>query len=433
MGAIEVGTARVTITPPVGMYLPGMERTENSHGLRDDVFATTLVFDNGNEKVAIVSCDVLALHHDFIRKVREEASALTGISPENMMFCATHCHSSGITYALPDSSPMIHAYSENLAFQLTGLIRMAHDRLAPATLGYGRGRSHIGINRRHTREDGVTVIAANPEGPYDPEVGVLRIDTADGQPLAVLTNYACHPVVLGNGSNVISSDWPGAMRRVVEAEAGATCMFIQGACADINPLPGEPSDSEEILEQLGAEIGAEVLKTWASIEPQVFESVTVASERIHIPLLTPSEFEWRLPEFEELAEASEGMSWEDLQTWLNERAPWTAEIVGEGDARRAVMELQAMRFGDTAIVSAAGEIFSQTGFAVKARSSMANTMFAGYTNGLVCYIPPPEEYPRGGYEVNEVYLPYRLPAPPAPEAAKLVEDTGVQLLFDITN
>jgi hypothetical protein len=410
-----------------------MERTENSHGLRDDVFATTLVFDNGEEKAAIVSCDVLALHHDLIRMVREEASALTGIPPQNMMFCARHCHSSGITYALPDSAPMIHAYSENLAYQLIGLIRMAHDRLAPSTLGYGSGKSHIGINRRSTREDGVTVIAANPKGPFDPEVGVLRVDTAEGNPLAVLVNYACHPVVLGNGSNVISSDWPGAMRRAVEKETGATCMFIQGACADVNPQPGEPSDDEEVLEQLGAEIGAEVLKAWASIKTLGFDEIKVASERIHIPLLTPSDYEGKMPEFEELAEAAEGMSLDDLQAWLNHRAPWKAEIIGEGDDRRAVMELQAIRLGDTVVVSAAGEIFAQTGMAVKERSPLANTMFAAYTNGLVCYIPPEEEYPRGGYEVDEVYLPYRLPSPPAPEAAKLVEDTAVQLLVDIAD
>jgi neutral ceramidase len=432
MGTIEVGAARVTITPPVGMYLPGMERTESSHGLRDDVFATALVFSNGDVKAAVASCDVLALHPDFIHRVRAETSALTGIPPENMMFCATHCHSSGITFALPDSSPMIHAYSENLAYQLIGLIRMAHDRLAPATLGYRRGQSNIGINRRLTREDGVTVIAANREGPVDPEVGVLRIDTADGDPLAVMVNYACHPVVLGNGSNVISSDWPGAMRQLVEVETGATCMFIQGACADINPLPGEPSDSEEVLEKLGAEIGNEVIGTWASIETKVFEEIAVASERIQLPLLTPSDYEGKLPQFVELAEASEGMSWDDLQAWLNQTVPWKAEIVGEGDDSRAVMELQAIRIGNTAVVSAAGEIFAQTGLNVKQRSPIANTMFAAYTNGLVCYIPPEEEYPRGGYEVDEVYIAYRLPSPPAPEASQLVEDTAVQLLAEVT-
>ena len=134
--------------------------------------------------------------------------------------------------------------------------------------------------------------------------------------------------------------------------------------------------------------------------------------------------------FVELAEAAEGLSWEDLQAWLNQSVPWTAEIVGEGDDRQAVMELQAIRIGDTAVVSAAGEIFAKTGLAVKERSPTPNTMFAAYTNGLVCYIPPEEEYHRGGYEVSEVYVAYRLPAPPAPEAAQLVEETALRLLAE---
>jgi hypothetical protein len=431
MGNIKVGVARVTISPPVGMYLPGMERTEDSNGLRDDVYATALVFGDEFDRGAIVSCDVLALHPEFIADVRQATSRQTGIPPEQMMFCATHCHSSALTYALPNSSPLVHAYTNNLSFQLIGLIRMAHDRLAPAVLGYGLGQAHIGINRRLTREDGKTVIAGNPEGPIDPEVGVLRIDTPGGGPLAVVVNYACHPVVLGNGSNVISSDWPGAMRQTVEAGTGAMCLFIQGACADVNPLPGEPTDRVEVVEELGGEIGREVVTTWASIEPRASEKISIASEKIHLPLLTPSKYEGKLPQFEELAGAAEGLSWDDLQSWLDSRMPWVAEIVGEGDDRRAVMELQAIRLGDMAIVSAAGEIFVKTGLAVKRRSPMANTIFAGYANGLVCYIPRPEEYSRGGYEVDEVYVAFRLPAPVAPEAAGMVENTAVRLLEKI--
>lgn len=431
MGELKAGVARVTITPPVGMYLPGMERTENSQGVRDDVFATALVFNDGDRSAVIVSCEVLALHPEFIQRVRNEACDLTGIPPEHMMFCATHCHSSAITFALPNNPPMVHAYVENLANLLVGLIRMATDRLVPAQLGFGRGEAQIGINRRLTREDGVTVIAGNPEGPFDPQIGVLRIDTIDGQPLAVLVNYACHPVVLGNGSNVISADWPGAMRRSVETATGATCLFVQGACGDINPLPGEPSDDEGVLEQLGGEIASEVNRIWTSILPLSDGLLSIANAEIDLPLMTPSDFEGKLPEFEELSEAAGGMSWEDLQNWLDQTVPWRAEIVGEGDARRAHMRLQAIRLGGAALVAAAGEIFAKTGIAVKRRSPAANTIFAGYTNGLVSYIPTPEEYPRGGYEVDEVYIAYRLPSPVAPEAAGLVEEAAVRLLEDV--
>lgn len=431
MGELNAGVGRVTITPPIGMYLVGMERTEDSHDLRDDLYATALALSNGNEEVVIVSCDVLVVHPELVERVREDVSEHTGVTAENIMFCATHCHSGPVTYALPDSRPMYRAYVDNLAFLLSGVIRMAHERLEPAVVGFDSGEARIGVNRRLTRPDGVTVIDANPRGPVDPEVGVLRVDSVKGGPICVVVNYACHSVVLGNGSNVISADWPGAMRRVTEQVTGATCLYIQGAGADINPLPGQPCDREDVLEQLGTQIGGEVISVWAGIEPKPVDEVAACSDKLLVPLLRPSEYEGKVPQFVELADAAGGLTWDELQAWMGDRAPWRAQVVGEGDERHAVMELQAIRVGEIAVVSAAGEIFVKTGLAVKRRSPFRNTMFAGYTNGLVCYIPLPEDYPRGGYEVEEVYLACRLPSPPAPNAAELVEEEAIRLLNTI--
>lgn len=431
MSTLLAGVARVTITPPVGMYMPGMERTEDSHGLRDDLYATALAVSDGTTEAVIVSCDLLMVHPDLVRRVREEAAARTGVPGAHIMLCATHCHSGAVCNAWPGSRPMFRAYSENLAYLLVGLVRMAHDRLAPAGVGFGRGEARIGINRRLTRPDGVTVIDANPEGPVDPELGLLRVDAADGRPLAVLVNYACHPVVLGNGSNVISADWPGAMRRALEPVTGALTLFIQGAGADINPLPGVPTDDEAVLERLGTQIGGAALAVWAAVEPEPAGTVAVSGRRVLLPLLLPWALEGKLPAFVELASAAGEMTWEALHAFMDDTMPWTPEIVGEGDERRAAMELQAIRIGDSALVSAAGEIFCRTGMAVKQRSPLANTMFAGYTDGGVCYVPRPEDYPRGGYEVNEAYVGYRLPAPLAPEAAGMVEDTAVDLLQQV--
>lgn len=429
MGPIQAGVSRVTITPPVGMHLIGFAtRSGGAHSVRDDLYATALAFSDGVTEAVVVSCDLLIIHPDLVGRVRRHASAQTGVPGENIMLCATHSHSGPVTYAGSNSRPMdqAYAYVHNLAFLLSGSIKMAHDRLAPATLGFGRGQARIGINRRLTRPDGTTVIAANPDGPLDPEIGVLRVDAAQGQPMAVVVNYACHPVVLGAGSNVISADWPGTMRRVVERATGGMCLFIQGACADINPLPGAPSDQED-LERLGIEIGGEAIAAWARIEPQPAGRVVACRERLFVPLL-PSLHGDKRPQLVEMAREGSTLNWDELHDRLNALMPWMVEVVGTDDERRVAMELQAIRVGDTTLVSAGGEIFVETGLAVKRRSPMANVMFAAYTNGCVGYLPLPEDYARGGYEVEESYLFYRLPAPIAPQAAGLVEETALRLL-----
>ncbi len=428
---LMAGVSRVTITPPVGMYLIGMERGESSHGFRDDLYATAVAIDDGTEEVVIVSMDVLVIHPDMVRRVRQEAGELTRICPENIMFCATHCHSGPIMHAFSDSDPMVKGYLENLTYLLVGLIRMAHDQLQPARLGFGSGKATIAMNRRYTRPDGITVIAANLEGPIDEEVGVLRIDTLDGVPLATLVNYACHPVVLGNGSNVISADWVGAMRRTVEAVNKSKVLFLQGASADINPWPGVPCDSEDVLERLGIEIGGEVLKVWAGIDTQPQATVKANAKKVWLPLLPVSQYTGKLPEFVELAESASGMTYEQLQAWLDAYMPWSVELSGKGDDVKAALEMQCIRVGDTALASAGAEIFVKTGLEVKQRSPLANTLFAAYTNGCLSYIPLPEDYPRSGYEVHEAYLGYRLPAPVAPESAALVVEAALEMLASL--
>ncbi|MGQ9683027.1 MAG: neutral/alkaline non-lysosomal ceramidase N-terminal domain-containing protein [Anaerolineae bacterium] len=428
MAQIRAGVGRVTITPPVGMYLVGMERDQVCTGLRDDLFATALVLSDGATEAAIVACDLLTVHAHLVRRVRQEVSARTGIPPAHVMLCATHCHSGPVTSADENSKPLFRAYVDNLAFLLAGAVEMAWRRLTPAQFGFGRGAANIGINRRFTRADGVTVIDGNPAGPVDPEVAVWRVDGDNGLPLLTFVNYACHPVVLGNGSNVISADWPGAMRRTVEQVTGAPCALIQGAGADINPLPGVPTDDERLLEKLGLIIGAEVLRVWAGTECAPAEGLAIAGERLLLPLLPPSQYEGKLPAFVELAGAMEGLDWDAVQASMNAIEPSPADIVGEGDNRRVAMEIQAIAAGDTAVVGAAAEVFVQTGLAVKQRSPIPNTMFAAYANGTVGYLPLPEEYPRGGYEVAESWVGYRLPAPIAPEAAGMTRDAALELL-----
>ena len=432
MGQYQAGVARVTITPPVGMYLIGMERSDVSHGLRDDLFATALAVSDGAKETVIVSMDVLVINPKTVERIRQAASALTGIPGENIMFCATHCHSGPIMYSFEDSQPMVRGYMENFTHLVIGLIRMAHDNLAPARLGFGRGESAIGMNRRLTRPDGVTVIDAYPQGPVDHEVGILRVDRLDGSPLAVVVNYACHPVVLGNISNVISADWVGAMRRTVEKVTGAKVLFIQGASADINPWPGVPTDDEAILERLGLEIGGEVLKTFPSIPLEEQGEVQTACRKVWLPLMPLSEHAGKMPEFVELAGAVADLTFDQLQAWLHEYMPWSTELAGTGNDTQAALEMQSLRIGDLGIVAAGAEIFVKTGLEVKQRSPFENTIFAAYTNGCLSYIPLPEDYPRGGYEVFEAYLGYGLPAPVAPQSAGLVVQNALELLRQVS-
>ena len=74
-----------------------------------------------------------------------------------------------------------------------------------------------------------------PTEPVDQQYAVIRLDRADGTPLAVLFHYACHPVVLGRDNYQYSADFVGAACAAVEDALKTKCLFLQGACGNINP------------------------------------------------------------------------------------------------------------------------------------------------------------------------------------------------------
>ena len=68
-------------------------------------------------------------------------------------------------------------------------------------------------------------------GPVDPEIGILRLDRKDGQTLAVVYNFACHPIQgVPSGGN--TADITGFASQVIEDNLsdGAIALFLQG-CA----------------------------------------------------------------------------------------------------------------------------------------------------------------------------------------------------------
>src|SRR2546429_199967 len=87
-----------------------------------------------------------------------------------------------------------------------GLTAMAAMPQQPARLGTGKGSAIIGVNRREKLPDGQIILGQNPAGAVDREVGVLRVDHLDGKPLATVMIAACHTVVLGPKTYLLSPD-----------------------------------------------------------------------------------------------------------------------------------------------------------------------------------------------------------------------------------
>ena len=100
---------------------------------------------------------------------------------------------------------------------------------------------------------------------------------------------------------------------------------------------------------------------------------------------------------------------------LYEWAELVAQTVAKS-GRQVTRDLSiwALRINDIGLVAVSGEPFAELSLEVKRGSPLPHTIFLGYSNGCIGYLPTPEAFAEGGMEVEESVRNYKLPAPLTP-------------------
>lgn len=460
---LQAGVARVDITPPIGIAHAnwGAQAHERARGIDLDLWATALALGNSDEAALIVDLDLIYLRPENATKVRQAVADRTGLPTSHIRLAYTHTHSGPSTSTsggwVSGGAEIVPVFLESLAAKVAGVAWAAQNRMQPARIAAGSGHSGIAVNRRFVTPEGTVVVGHNWTGPVDHEVKVVRIDDLDEQPLAVIVNYACHPITVGPYNDLITPDYPGVVKRVVESATGAKCLFLQGATGNIGPIEGCTStEPRPIYRRLGTRLGYEAVSVAMDLQTApkqerygrtlesgaplaVYEYEPVGSGEVTFRVLTRTanlplkEF----PPFEEAeAEAKQRASEllalrtsgsEDEIRWaamLAKRSRMRAERARRyAGQTHTPLELQAIRIDDIAIVGMPGEPFVQIGKAVKSNSPFAHTLFSGYSNVGGSYIPMAQDYPVGGYEVDVT--------PFTPDAAEVVIQENLALLRDL--
>jgi len=220
----------------------------------------------------------------------------TGVSADAVSVVFSHTHAAGLMSRdradLPGGD-LIAPYLESLNRTLGNLARQALDALSEAAITYGMGVCRLAVHRdQWDAQAGQWVCGFNPDGDADDTLLVARITAAtDGRPLATIVNYACHPTTLAWDNTLISPDFPGAMRDVVEQATGGPCVFLQGASGDLGPREGFVGDVA-IADRNGRQLGYATLAVVESLPPPcrefAYQGPVVSGATIgvwsHVPL-----------------------------------------------------------------------------------------------------------------------------------------------------
>jgi len=255
--------------------------------INDPIFAKALVLDDGKTKAVIITLDMIGVQSEFVSKVRKRIENELKIKGSNILINTSHNHHTQGQEA------------KDLVDRTVNAVKQAAQNMVSVKIGIGRGyENRITMNRRLILKNGKawTIRRANPCPPddeiaelgiFDPEIGILRIDKTNGQPLAVLYNFAGH-AYCGVPNGGVTAEFPGFASEVIEKSLGseAVALFLQGAAGDITTILYKDVSAPRSTEELGRMLGVSTLKALNGITMNKDASIKVVAENILLPVRT---------------------------------------------------------------------------------------------------------------------------------------------------
>jgi len=393
MGDLRAGVGRSDLTPPVGVELCGYGPflSRRSTGAHDPLSCRALVLDAGQGMVVLIANELIGITADVATQVRYELRQRFGIAEDRVMITCSHTHSGPNTIHLIGWGEPDPDYVRELPEQIVAAVEQAVDSQQPARLGTGCGLLE-NVARNRVQSDGTGLI--------DPELTVIRVDSQNGQPLAVVVHFTAHPVTLGPANTLISGDYAGAACTLLEQDlgTGAIALFLNGACGDINVADSVKNADEgfPLVTHYGQQVARAVARIAEQIIGQPAIDLDVRRSTSLLPLSVSSQEQI-------IAEADNGIG-QERTTLLRVAQPhfyqqWCAEMLAKVRSAESHMraEVQAIRIDDCILAAQPAELFAYFGLLLKQRSPHRRTIVVGYANDYVGYVPRPQDYDDAGF------------------------------------
>ncbi len=437
--ALEAGVAACDITPPVGYRMSGYFRERTSTGTLNPLMAKALVLKQADVRAAIVSCDIIGLSLDVSGRARAEASAKTGIPAENILIAATHTHT-GPLYGgalrkhFHDLAVAKHGrdpceavdYAKQLVAKLVKVVADASAAARPVSLAAGVCEQQgLSFNRRFHMKDGsvrfnpgaVNPNIVRPAGPIDPEVGIVMVRDAGGNPRAAIVNFALHLDTVGGTK--YHADFPYFLQQALREAWGEkfALLFGTGCCGDINHV--DVTRKERLkTETIGRTLGETVAK--ADLKAVAEPALAVRRQIVRAPL--------QKCDAERRAWAREAIRKVGTRSlpFLEQVEAYKILAIELRGGDTIPLEVQVFRFSkDMALVGLPGEVFVDLGLAIKRASPFATTLVVELCHDAPGYIPTKKAFAEGSYETVNSRI--------APGGGEMMVDAAVRLLRELAD
>lgn len=424
------GATQVDFTPLDPQFLCGYPHIPRiSTGTHDPLLSSALYLSDGETEVLFIANDILFIPKDLAGRARSRIEAATGIPARHILVSATHTHSGPVTldYVSSEADPVVPRADARVLQRLEDAVVTAGTRARAAATRAETGSAVADAT-------GIGTHRHDPRGPSDLSVPLLAVrELITRKPIALMLICSMHPTVLHEDSTLISGDFPGLARRLLQETtlgAGTPILHHTGPAGNQSPrhvttantfaeagrLGGLLADAiQRALGTLTYTSGArlEVRNAGIELPPRLFDSVEEARRKLDAAVTRLEHLRGNNASRQDIRTAEcDGFGAEEAVTLARAAADGRLDRIRH-DAMPA--EIQVFTVGDRLFAGWPGECFVEYGLAVKSRFPEAAviTLANGELQG---YIVTPEAARSGCYEANNAVF--------APESgAALVEQT----------
>ncbi|MFE7376870.1 neutral/alkaline non-lysosomal ceramidase N-terminal domain-containing protein [Bacillus cereus] len=415
----KVGVCKVDITPPVGIDFVGYHRETGINNIEEHIYGTIFVFEKDEVKTVFISIDNIGMLVEDTNMIRERVANRLHVPCERITVVYTHTHSGPETVG---EQPLVKSYKTILVNNVVQGAVTANNNLRLCEVGWGVTTGDIGINRRERTSDGRAKMGTNIEGVVDKRIGMLAIRNAETKELSGIVVFCtAHPNVLKGDSDVLSADYPGMTREILEKIVNCPVIIVQGAAGNVN---AKYRGSREALTQMAYMLSGHVLTILPAVSYSPIVKLRTISSTMQMKLKDIPEID----EIRRMARFAEKQWGVNTDEWLT----IVLEKYKQGIRQlRIDLEVQLFQVNDGMFSGIPMEPFSETALEMKECLQNELAFFGGYMNGYIGYLPTREEFEYGGYEVElspVVYGPVtNLLMPPGENTAELVVKRVMEL------
>lgn len=220
--------------------------------------------------------------------------------------------------------------------------------------------------------------------------------------------------------------------QLVEQSTNTTAYYLNGATGNIRPIR---RNTLEAMQYTAEQIAEAVQKTLNNLEPIIDPQLTSVSESLELFYdKVPTESDiinttfrkdqppFYMPERSSLLDEKQDRI---IKGW---RETMLSRLRNGQLFKTVPVEVQVIRLGPVSLVGIGGELFVELGFKIKENAASEYVIISCYTNDNIGYIPSPEAYQHGGYEVNESFILYNNPAKLDQTAGEKIVESAINLV-----